>query len=91
MKVTIYVNWNEHKFFTEDEYKKELEHRAKRYYEDERNFADWLEDHYTATEIYNMRDKQKMAVREAFRKDAIEEEEEDGGFGFYCEEFIFEI
>ena len=90
MTVTVYVNWTEEKFFTEKEYKEELERRAKRYCEDERNFADWLEDHYTITEMYNMEGKQKMEVREAFLKDAIEEEE-DGGFGFYCEEFTFEI
>lgn len=90
MKVTIYVNWNEHKVMTEDEYNEEMNRRVKRFCEDDANFLEWLEANYTAIEMFDMGGRQKKEVREAFLEYA-RDEEENSGFGWYCEEFTFEI
>lgn len=90
MKVTIYVNWNEQKVMTEDEYNKELDLHAEEYCEDNDNFAEWLEANYTAIEMFSMEGKQKEEVRKAFLEYA-RDQEESGGFGWCCEDFTFEI
>ena len=90
MKVTVYVNWNEHKVFSEDEYKKELNRRIEKFCADDANFEDWLDANYTALELYNLENDQKEKIRKAFLEDA-RDAEEDGGFGWDCEDFTLEI
>lgn len=88
MKVTIYVNWNEHKVYSESEYEVEIIRRVEEFCEDNDNFAEWLEANYSTIEIFNLEEKEE--VYQAFRE-CVRCEEENAGFGWYCEEFTFEI
>ena len=90
MKVTVYVNWSEQEVFSEDEYKKELDRRVEEFCADDVNFGEWLDTHYDSLELYNLQDDQKEEVRKAFFDD-VRDEEENGGFGYYCEDFTLEI
>lgn len=90
MKVTVYVNWNEQKILTENEYKEEINRCAEDFCADDNNFEEWLDMHYDPLELYNLEGNQKDEVRKAFF-DYARDEEEDSGFGWDCEEFTFEI
>lgn len=90
MKVTVYVNWNVQRVMTEEEYKEEIERRAEEYCKNDENFAKWLDESYSALELYDIEGKQREEVRRAFLAFA-RDEEENGGFGWYCEDFTFEI
>mgnify|MGYP004463520983 CR=1 FL=1 len=90
MKVTIYVNWIEQRVMTEDEYNKEINRRVKEFCEDEDNFEDWLDANYSTLELYRIEGKQKEEVRKEFLR-TTRDDEENGGFGWQCEEFTFEI
>lgn len=90
MKVTVYVNWNEQKVMTEEKYNEEITRRAEEFCKEDENFANWLDENYSTLELYNIEGKQREEVRRAFLKFA-RDEEENGGFGWCCEEFTFEI
>ena len=90
MKVTVYVNWNEQKVYSESEYEVELINRVEEFCEDNDNFAEWLEENYSTIEIFNLESKQKEKAYQAFRE-YVRGKEENYGFGWYCEEFTFEI
>ena len=90
MKVTVYVNWNERKVFSEDGYKEEINRRAEDFCADDDNFEEWLDRNYTSLELYNLKDNQKNELRKAFFDYALCEEGL-GDFGWYCEGFTFEI
>ena len=90
MKVTVHVNCNERKIFTENEYKEAINRRAEDFCAVNANLADWLEEHYTLLDLYYLKDSQKEELHKAFF-DYARDEEDNGGFGWYCEEFTFEI
>lgn len=66
MKVTVYVNWNERKVFSEDGYKEEINRRAEDFCADDDNFEEQLDRNYTSLELYNLKDNQKKELRKAF-------------------------
>ena len=90
MKVTVYVNWDEQKVYSESEYEIEIIHRVEEFCKDNNNFAEWLEENYSTIEIFNFGGKQKEEARQAFWEYA-QCQEKNVGFGWYCEKFTFEI
>ena len=90
MKVTVYVNWNEQKVYSESEYEVEVIHRIEEFCEDNDNFVEWLEANYTTIEMFNLEGEQKEEARQAFWEYA-QCQEENVGFGWDCEKFTFEI
>lgn len=53
MKIKIYVDYENQEVLTEEDYKKALAERTKSYKANDENFEDWLNDRYTAFEIFN--------------------------------------
>ena len=90
MKVTVYVNWDEQKVYSESEYEIEIIHRVEEFCEDNDNFAEWLKANYSVIEMFNLEGKQKEEARQAFWEYA-QCQEKNVGFGWYCEKFTFEI
>lgn len=90
MKVTVYVDWNEQKVYSESEYEEEINRSAEEFCEDNDNFAEWLEANYTTIEMFSLEGKQKEEARKAFLEYA-RGQEENGGLGWRCDEFTFEI
>ncbi len=53
MKIKIYVDYENQEVLTEEGYKEALADRTKSYKDNNENFEDWLNDRYTAFEIFN--------------------------------------
>ena len=70
----LYVNWLEQEILTAEQYKERLDEQIEeeiRFF----SFSDWLEDNYTASEIFDMDDDEKKLAIEEFKefvKDSIE-------------------
>lgn len=47
-----------------EQYEEKISARAKEFYEDESEFYDWLEDTFSASEVWDMTDGTKKAVKE---------------------------
>ena len=47
-----------------EQYEEKVSARAKEFYENEQDFFDWLEDHFSVGEIWDMTDETKKTVRE---------------------------
>ena len=52
-----------------EQYEEKINARAKEFYEDEEEFYEWLEDNYTAGEVWDMTDSTKKAIKEQDFKD----------------------
>ena len=46
-----------------EQYEEKVRERAKEFYEDPEEFQEWLEDTYTASDVWNMSDTDKVAVK----------------------------
>lgn len=85
MKVKVYVNWYSREVINEKEFKKKVEESTEDYKGDEYFFAEWLDAHYSAVEIWNLNEEQRKEVRSNFLieceklglKDICNEWEED--------------
>lgn len=55
MKIKIYVDYENQEVLTEEQHKKALAERVKSYSANNENFEDWLNDRYTAHEIFKMK------------------------------------
>ena len=72
--MVLYVNWYDQEIITAEQYKERLDERI----EEEMGlyrFSDWLEDNYTAAEVFEMDDDMKEFAIEEFKefaKDSIE-------------------
>ena len=53
MKIKLYVDFKNESVLTEEEYKDILADRSKSYKDDTDAFEDWLNDNYSAFEIFN--------------------------------------
>ena len=53
MKIKVYVDFENEKVLTEEDYKVILKDKAKTYKDDTDAFRDWLNDNYEAFEIFN--------------------------------------
>ena len=52
-----------------EQYDEKVSARAKEFYEDEEEFYEWLEDTYTASDVWDMTDSMKKAIKEVEFKD----------------------
>ena len=56
-----------------EEYNDILATRAREFYEDENEFAEWLEDNYSASAVWYMTDEEKKKIREVdFKNKCVE-------------------
>ena len=52
-----------------EQYEEKISARAKEFYEDNREFYEWLEDTFSIDEIWDMTDSTKKAIKEVDYKD----------------------
>ena len=52
-----------------EQYEEKISARAKEFYEDEEEFYEWLEDTYTASEVWDMTESTKKTIKEVDYKD----------------------
>ena len=52
-----------------EQYEEKVSARAKEFYEDEQEFYDWLEDTYSASEVWDMTNETKKTIKEVDFKD----------------------
>jgi hypothetical protein len=52
-----------------EQYEEKVAARAKEFYEDEEEFYEWLEDTYSASEVWDMTDSTKKTLKEVDYKD----------------------
>lgn len=52
-----------------EQYEEKVSQRAKEFYEDEEEFHEWLEDNYSASDVWAMSDKDKVTIKEVDYKD----------------------
>ena len=60
--VVVYVNWNDEEILSEAEYQIKLEEETKISAADDYQFSQWLNEHYSADEIWNMTGEEKDEV-----------------------------
>lgn len=55
-----------------EQYEEKISARAKEFYEDPEEFHEWLEDTYTASDVWDMTEETKKAVKENEYKERCE-------------------
>lgn len=66
MKVKVYVNWYDREVINEKVFNEKVEEATTDYKEDEYFFAEWLDEHYSANEIWGFNEEQRKEVRSNF-------------------------
>ena len=79
MKIKIYVGYENQEVLTEKQYKEALAERAKSYKADESAFEDWLNDRYSAHEIFKMKSHELDRIIERWEGVCEADAEEDMG------------
>lgn len=77
MKIKIYVDYENQEVLTEEDYEEALIEREKSYEDDEEGFEDWLNDRYTAHEIFRMKPHELDRVLERWGEVCKTDAEED--------------
>lgn len=79
--MTVYVSWNDRHIITEDEFldhvTKDFDHGA---YDD--YFTDYLNDHYSALELFDLCENERDNIRDDFRDGFINDIMETGDADF---------
>lgn len=79
MKIKIYVDYENQEVLTEEQHKKALSERAKSYSANNENFEDWLNDRYSAFEIFKMKSHELDKIVERWEGVCEADAEEDMG------------
>lgn len=79
MKIKIYVDYENQEVLTEEGYKEVLAERAKSYKSDNDAFEDWLNDRYSAFEIFKMKSHDLEEVMDRWEGVCEADAEEDMG------------
>lgn len=66
MKVKVYVNWFDREVINEKEFEKKVEETTQDYKEDKCFFDEWLNDHYSANEVWNLNEEERKEVQKDF-------------------------
>lgn len=66
MKVKIYINWFNREVINEKEFEKKVEETTQDYKEDKCFFDEWLNDHYSANEVWNLNEEERKEVQKDF-------------------------
>ena len=82
MKINVFINFEEHKVLTEAEFEELKTERAKDYAEGHGAFSDWLNDNYSAFEIFNMKSHELEQVAERWKGVCREDADEDLNFEY---------
>ncbi len=77
MKIKIYVGYENQEVLTEEGYKEVLAERKKSYKADDSAFEDWLNDRYSAYEIFKMKSHELDKVIERWEGVCEADAEED--------------
>lgn len=67
MKVKVYVDWNEHKIYSEKEVRAREKKIAGSYFDDEDGFSDWLDENFSGIEIFKMTEDDKEAAKNSYK------------------------
>ena len=80
MKVAIYIDWDEEKVYTQRDFEEMIAEDVSETMSNKDNFSDWLEECFSAREIFNFTPEQKKQVFDKWReecqkraKDSVEE------------------
>ena len=80
MKVTIYIDWDEENVYTQRDIEEMIAEDASETASDKGSFSDWLEECFSAREIFNFTPEQKEQVFDKWHeecqkraKDRVEE------------------
>lgn len=69
MKVNIYINWEEQKVYSEEEYREAIVEEV------EENLDDWgeewLEEHYSTWELFNLQESEKLNIKEQMKDELV--------------------
>lgn len=79
MKIKIYVDYENQSVLTEEDYKEVLTERVKSYKSDNDAFEDWLNDRYSASEIFKMKSHELDKVVERWEGVCEGDAEDDMG------------
>lgn len=66
MKVKVYINWYSREVINEKNFKEKVEESTRDYKEDECFFNEWLNEHYSANEIWKLDEERRKEVRSDF-------------------------
>lgn len=66
MKVKVYVNYYDREVINEKAFNERIKEATNDYEEDECFFDEWLEEHYSASEIWKLNEEQRKEVRSDF-------------------------
>ena len=78
--IVVYVNWGDEEIISETEYKAKLEEETNGFAADEYQFGQWLNEHYTIGEIWDMNEAEKEEVNADWLKYCREGAEEELGY-----------
>lgn len=69
MKINIYINWEEQKVYSEEEYREAIVKEV------EENLDDWgeewLEEHYSTWELFNLQESEKLKIEEQMKDELV--------------------
>ena len=78
--VVVYVNWGDEEILSEAEYEIKLEEKTKIAAADDYCFGGWLDNHYSAADIWNMSEEEKEEVKADWLKSCREDMEDELGY-----------
>ena len=70
MKVNVYVNWNEQRVYNEEGFLKEMRIEVEDNFNDWAN--DWLNEHYTAYDLFYLTDKDKEKIEIEMKEELLQ-------------------
>lgn len=68
MKVKFFINWQDEQVYSEKELQDEIKRVAGEYLENTLQFQEWLEEHYTIVEVFNLDEDGKKDVLDKYSK-----------------------
>ena len=77
MIIKVYVNWYDHEMLTASEYEARIRESAEEMREDSYLFRDWLDDHYSVCEVWNMNDTERQKAIDLWVDRCLEMAESD--------------
>lgn len=70
MKVNVYVNWNEQRVYNEEGFLEEMRIEVEDNFNDWAN--DWLNEHYTAYDLFYLTDEDKEKIETEMKEDLLQ-------------------
>ena len=61
--IVVYVNWDDEEILSEAEYQAKLEDETNIAAADDYQFGEWLNEHYTADEIWDMNEGEREEIK----------------------------